>query len=1284
MNGGELTGNTATSSGGAIAISNSTCTVTGGKLNGNIANNTGYGGGAVYVTSDSTFTASDTEMSGNVAYNGGAVYSAGGSVTMTGGSLTENTANSHGGGIYTTGKTTVTGTEISGNESVSYGGGIYTSGSTFTAKNVTITDNTSAGTHGGGVFVNSGTLSLENSTVTKNISAGNGAGIYVGGRLTAIGKTTVTGNAMTDETVSNVYLASGKLIDAAGVTADTSIGVSMAKSGTFTTGWTTSGLESYSVFTSDNEAYFVAKTDTDPVELMLKTEHHWSYSLSKDEKTITATCTDEKCTISDKSGGSITVVPPTDTVADGTIKEPSIINRGWIAGAIPDFEYEKVTAQKTRALKAMAAETETASVMPTEVGTYVAKLTIGEDDGAVTAKVQFTITNLTVTFDANGHGTETMPDDYENVAKGSTITAPKSPTESGYVFDGWYTEKACINAWTFDESTGKTGEEENSGNSGAADTVTDNMTLYAKWSLEQPSIAISDDYTGTYDAKSHAISVKPSHTLSNVTYSYQWYKDGEKIENATGDTYNVINVADSGSYTCRVTASDGTLAASKMSDAITVEITKATRSAPTDIKTTNESLEGKSDGTMSGVSSAMEYSHDGGNTWYSISGSSVSGLPAGGYLVRYAESANYKVSDSTPVTIGTGSGITVTFENNGHGTTPTAQTGLTYGDYVAQPTMSADAGHTFGGWYTDPDFSGSAWDFESDKVTKNTTLYAKWSLDAPTVTKGADYQETYDGESHELTVSATHPAEDVELTYQWYKRLYNGTYYANYIISGATESSYKVTDVADSGSYVCRVTASDGTLSSYTQTKVIRAIINKADQDPPTGLTATQESLLGNRDGMISGVDGTMEYKLSGSTYWTTVTTEPIANLAAGTYQVRYAETDNYNASPATEVTVKAGKPLTVTFDVGAHGTNPDDITNIAYGRRISAPTTPTATGYTFAGWYTNENRTVAWDFDTDTVKKDMTLYGKWTLNYPSVVVTTANADDDQITITLTPSHTAETAGVTITYSYRWMEDGEVVSGANDSTYTVDKDEFESTAYTCYVTASDGTLTSQVAVNVRDKSVAEGDKSETCTVTFEMNGHGTQIERLIGVLSGSKITEPTTPTSTGHTFRGWYKNSERTIAWDFEADKVTENMTLYARWSLNSPTVTVTKNETDGSHEFTVNPTNAASEIESITYTYRWTKNGTVIDGVTGGNYTITDDDYETSTYRCYVIATDKMGLTSQTVVNVKTVAESGGSVSGTSGVVTGGGTSGGGSGGSGGTNTGDGSGGSGGTNTEE
>ena len=71
------------------------------------------------------------------------------------------------------------------------------------------------------------------------------------------------------------------------------------------------------------------------------------------------------------------------------------------------------------------------------------------------------------------------------------------------------------------------------------------------------------------------------------------------------------------------------------------------------------------------------------------------------------------------------------------------------------------------------------------------------------------------------------------------------------------------------------------------------------------------------------------------------------------------------------------------------------------------------------------------------------------------------------------------------------------------------------------------------------------------TVTFDMNGQGTAPEsQSIGY--GGKVAKPTNPTAGGFTFDGWYKDADCTEAWNFNTDKVTEDTTLYAQWTMGT------------------------------------------------------------------------------------------------------------------------------------
>jgi len=66
----------------------------------------------------------------------------------------------------------------------------------------------------------------------------------------------------------------------------------------------------------------------------------------------------------------------------------------------------------------------------------------------------------------------------------------------------------------------------------------------------------------------------------------------------------------------------------------------------------------------------------------------------------------------------------------------------------------------------------------------------------------------------------------------------------------------------------------------------------------------------------------------------------------------------------------------TVTFD-SQGGSAVSNLTGVSAGATISEPTAPTKAGYTFEGWYKDAGAISAWNFSTDTVTGDTTLYAR-------------------------------------------------------------------------------------------------------------------------------------------------------------------------------------------------------------------------------------------------------------------------------------------------------------------
>ena len=123
----------------------------------------------------------------------------------------------------------------------------------------------------------------------------------------------------------------------------------------------------------------------------------------------------------------------------------------------------------------------------------------------------------------------------------------------------------------------------------------------------------------------------------------------------------------------------------------------------------------------------------------------------------------------------------------------------------------------------------------------------------------------------------------------------------------------------------------------------------------------------------------------------------------------------------------------TVTYQSNG-GSAVASVSNLSSGSKLTKPADPTRSGYTFAGWYQDAACTDEWNFDTDTVSGNMTLYAGWTEILPvvtGVTVTPAAADvkqgkTQQFTAAITGTNVS---GVAVTWT---------VTGAKDTATAID------------------------------------------------------------------------------------------------------------------------------------------------------------------------------------------------------------------------------------------------------
>ena len=430
MHGGTISNNNAYSGGGVCLLGKSgsattTFNMEGGTITGNTT--TGGAGGGVYLGTNTAFNMSgDAAITGNTASSGGGVYVNDATFSMSGSaSVTGNTASSGGGvlvtGNYSKGKFNMSGSaSVSGNTTTSSGGGVYMSNSnSFTMSGGSITGN-SATLYGGGVDVNGGSFTMSGGSITGNNVTGtsgenadhfgHGGGVYVYGQDTAM---TVSGDVQIRDNwkngeldsesgvykkgstgnANNLYLYSNdgttevyKTVTISGALSGAKIGVSTYlkpenKGGKILIATDAQdGVDYTEIFTPDvqGQGYTITQTDN---KLYLSThQHSWNYTLSADGKTITATCTDTTCT--SKNGGSVTIVAPDESTLtyDGNTKEATLEGALTTGVTLPDIKYYYKIGEHEYQLETGA--------KPTNAKSYRAEITVGSVNASVTYEIK--------------------------------------------------------------------------------------------------------------------------------------------------------------------------------------------------------------------------------------------------------------------------------------------------------------------------------------------------------------------------------------------------------------------------------------------------------------------------------------------------------------------------------------------------------------------------------------------------------------------------------------------------------------------------------------------------------------------------------------------------------------------------------------------------------------------------------------------------------------------------------------------------------------------------------
>ncbi|HRT81598.1 MAG TPA: InlB B-repeat-containing protein, partial [Oscillospiraceae bacterium] len=255
------------------------------------------------------------------------------------------------------------------------------------------------------------------------------------------------------------------------------------------------------------------------------------------------------------------------------------------------------------------------------------------------------------------------------------------------------------------------------------------------------------------------------------------------------------------------------------------------------------------------------------------------------------------------------------------------------------------------------------------------------------------------------------------------------------------------------------------------------------------------------------------------------VTEYPVAVEGYTANQTYISKTLKLNESENVFVFTYTVNEYTISFNSNG-GSNVGSITE-PYGTQVSAPTAPTKTGYTFAGWYKEAGLVTAVSWPYTIGASNVTFYAKWTANTYTVEYDanggTGTTADSYHTYDVESKLTANGFSKTGHSFAGWG-----TSAQGPAVYADEADVKNLTAQ------ANGTVTLYAVWTVNEY-----------TISFNSNGGSP-----VGSISqdyGTAITPPANPTREGYTFKGWNPAIPNTMP--------AENLELTAQWEINQYTV---------------------------------------------------------------------------------------------------------------------------------
>ena len=362
-----------------------------------------------------------------------------------------------------------------------------------------------------------------------------------------------------------------------------------------------------------------------------------------------------------------------------------------------------------------------------------------------------------------------------------------------------------------------------------------------------------------------------------------------------------------GSYDVRYAAKEGYNAGEIAKVAVPAYVApEADQPAPEGLAGIAPTTAGGTDGKITGTTAEMEYKSASGQVWTPAAGTQITGLAAGAYNVRYAAKAGYKSGAIATVTVPdyveTGAdqpapeglaGIAPTTADGTDGKITGTTADMEYRQSSEETWTAADGAEITGlaaGWY-DVRYAAKEGYKSGAIATVPVPAYVAPEADQPAPEGLAGIAPTTAGGTDgKITGTAA------EMEYK--------------SAAGEIWTSAEGTEITGlaAGFYDVRYAAKEGYKAGATATVTVPDYAAPGvDQPAPEGLVGIAPSVFGATDGKITGTTAEMEYRILPDGTWIPVTGTEITGLAAGSYDVRYAAKEGYNAGAVVTVIVSVG-----------------------------------------------------------------------------------------------------------------------------------------------------------------------------------------------------------------------------------------------------------------------------------------------------------------------------------------------------------------------------------------